>query len=410
MAWRLPAGLTNSAGARRSSCRRGVVAEQLLRAPLASAAGATSPSRRLPASSGASHSSTRSIERCRRRAAGSPHRSGARRRRDARSCERALIPRQQGEPMLANAVEQRLLDRCLVGRGIGPAREPDRAEAPAARRSDRSGRRIEIAVVAGLDPVAEEVEHGVLVDRARRRGSARPTRGPRLRRPRAMAARQAAKRDRAGSRGRRPTASSRRSVAPARDAVGESERERLAPGHAPRRSAAACDSDATPARRHLSRRLGARGLVGAPAPPARLEVRIVAAEAALGQQHGDVGRGSSEAALSRIDQHVREARLERQRGDRAAMVGDAPVGVDRAERRPACLRASSSAARGGGSRKGRRRGSASPQSRQVSSRLDKVGFEDLRRVVRRKRGGRGFFPQADRNARAPGARRGPRAA
>ena len=67
--------------------------------------------------------------------------------------------------MLDDAFQQRLLDRGLVRLGIGPAGEPDRAKAPAAGRRDRAGRRIEVAVVPGLDPVGEEVEDGRLIDR-----------------------------------------------------------------------------------------------------------------------------------------------------------------------------------------------------------------------------------------------------
>jgi hypothetical protein len=59
--------------------------------------------------------------------------------------------------MFAHAVQQRPLDRGLIGVGIWSARKTDRAEAPAPCRSDRSGRGIEIAVVASFNPVGEEL-------------------------------------------------------------------------------------------------------------------------------------------------------------------------------------------------------------------------------------------------------------
>ena len=66
--------------------------------------------------------------------------------------------------MLANAFQQCGLDRSRIRVRVGPAREADRAEAAAAGWRHRSGRGIEIAVVARLDPIGEQLEHRLLVD------------------------------------------------------------------------------------------------------------------------------------------------------------------------------------------------------------------------------------------------------
>src|SRR4029079_1258968 len=66
---------------------------------------------------------------------------------------------------------------------------------------------------------------------------------------------------------------------------------------------------ATPSARELACRFGARRLVGTPTPPAQLKVRIIAAEAPLGQQHGDVGGRGPEAAIARVEQHVCETQV-----------------------------------------------------------------------------------------------------
>ena len=92
-----------------------------------------------------------------------------------------------------------------------------------------------------------------------------------------------------------------------------------------------------------------------------------------------------EAALTRVEQHVREPRLQRQRGDGAAVarLHGLPHRARRAIDRRS--RASSTAAAGGGSRKGRRAGRPRPTAGKSSSRPREVGFEDFRRVMRRQR-------------------------
>src|SRR5918995_6041000 len=76
----------------------------------------------------------------------------------------SFVPRQQLKPMLANAVEQGLLDRALIRRWIGAGSETDGSEAPAASRRDGACHGIELAIVPNFDPVPEQLQHGRLVD------------------------------------------------------------------------------------------------------------------------------------------------------------------------------------------------------------------------------------------------------
>ena len=189
---------------------------------------------------------------------------------------------------------KRLLDRCLVGRWVGPAGEADRAEATAASRRDRAGGGIELAIVAGLDPVGEEVEHRLLVDRR----SGQDARARRMtgdfadREP--LAAGERRGRSRAESRGRRPIASFRR-LDPRR-------RETRSGKASARARARSCSStsrllDASRRRQPAAsfRAASARGRpVRAPAPPAQLQIWVVAAQPALGEKHGDIGRRRAE--------------------------------------------------------------------------------------------------------------------
>ena len=137
------------------------------------------------------------------------------------------------------------------------------------------------------------------------------------------------------------------------------------------------------------------------------KVCIGAAQPALGDQHRHFGGDLPEAARRRLDQHVREARLERQAGDGAAVRGDLPTIVNGAQPRQPVARFGE---RGGGRRieegQARRVGFAPQQTGQQQAR--QVGLEDLGRVVRGERGGRGLFPQADGDTR-PLPRGAPRA-
>ena len=137
-----------------------------------------------------------------------------------------------------------------------------------------------------------------------------------------------------------------------------------------------------PARGELARCFCSRRPVRPPAAPAQFKIGIVAAEAALGQQHGDVSRPGAEAARAGVEQHVREARLQRKGCDRAAAVRNAPLLVDCAERcqSPARLVQSGSRRRieerqAGGI------GLAPQQAGQQQAR--QIGLEDLGRIVGR---------------------------
>ncbi len=81
---------------------------------------------------------------------------------------RAIVPRKQFEAVFAHAVQQGRFDGWLVRVGIWPAGEADSTQAAVARRSDRTGRRIEVPVVTGLDSLGEQLEHGLFFDRCSR--------------------------------------------------------------------------------------------------------------------------------------------------------------------------------------------------------------------------------------------------
>ncbi len=82
-----------------------------------------------------------------------------------------------------------------------------------------------------------------------------------------------------------------------------------------------------------ARVLGALGAIATRTPVEPLgEIDGVAAEAALGQRNGEIGGDRAIAGPRGVDQHARQPRRQRERADRAALVGDAAVGVERAER------------------------------------------------------------------------------
>ena len=62
------------------------------------------------------------------------------------------------------------------------------------------------------------------------------------------------------------------------------------------------------------------------------QIDRVAAEAALGQRDGDFGGKTGAARARGVDHHTREARRQGEPRDRPALLGDAPVVVERAER------------------------------------------------------------------------------
>ena len=151
---------------------------------------------------------------------------------------------------------------------------------------------------------------------------------------------------------------------------------------------------------------------GLPSAPAELQIGITSSKPSLGQQYCDIGGSGAEASFPPIDEHVSEPRLERHCRDCAAMVGDPANFVQCAKHR----QTSSSFFQ----RCWRRRieegeacridlapkDAGEQQSRQIR-------FQDLGRIMRRKRYGRCFFPEANgdprglprRSARALGHRR-----
>ena len=190
-------------------------------------------------------------------------------------------------------------------------------------------------------------------------------------------------------------------IAAAREAVGEGEGKgnsrcsAIALLHPGLRRGTGC----SPALRHAPRGLGPRSAVAAPAPQTHLEIGVVAAQPALGEQGSDVGGGDCEPALSSLNQHMGEARVERDARDGAAVSRELPIAIERAEPRQPLTRLGQ---RGGGrrieEREPRRIGLAPQQAGQQQAR--QVSFEDFGRVMRGQSGGGGFFPQADRDAGA----------
>ena len=302
-------------------------------------------------------------------------------------------------------------DRGLVGLRIGAARQADRAEAAAARRRDRAGRRIEVAVMAGLDPVGEQVETSAARRSRPRTGCERRMHGPRLRRPRAIGCRPAERRDRAGSRGRRPIANSRPMDRGGGEPVGKGEGERSA-----RDRAALGDrhfdrsSRRPPALRPACGRLRRAATVGAPATPAQLQVGIIAAEAALGEQHRDFGRGCSRSRGRRLRsacaRGAAPAAARRSRGHAAVRRPSSSIAPSVAQPlRALRARPRRAAGRGRAGGSGRLR----PTAGRSSSRLDRSASRISGGSCAGSDARRRLLPQADGDSRAPGARRGRRA-
>ena len=99
------------------------------------------------------------------------------------------------------------------------------------------------------------------------------------------------------------------------------------------------------------------------------------------------------AARLGLDQHVGEARRQRQSGDRLAVRRSG--GRPRRSRRATSsrLRASSIAAAGGGSSQASSRGSATPQMRAIEQQGAEIGLQDLGRVEARQARSRRFLPE-----------------
>ena len=145
--------------------------------------------------------------------------------------------------------------------------------------------------------------------------------------------------------------------------------------------------------RQTPRRLGPLPALAAPPAQPQLQIGVAAAQTALGEEDGDLGRGAAPAARLGLDQHVREARREGQGGDRLAVGGGAAVGGEGAEREEALPRLVD--------RGGRRRIEPGELARvghapqgAVEKQGGEIGLENLGRIEARQSGGRGFFPEA----------------
>ena len=71
--------------------------------------------------------------------------------------------------------------------------------------------------------------------------------------------------------------------------------------------------------------------IGAPTPPAQLQIWIVTAQPPLREKNSHIGSSRAETPLVGIEQHVREPRLQWNRGDGAPVGCHAPLLIDGAE-------------------------------------------------------------------------------
>ncbi len=135
----------------------------------------------------------------------------------------------------------------------------------------------------------------------------------------------------------------------------------------------------------------------------RAQIDVVAAEPALADDRGDL-RGYKRRAFPRgVDHHAGKPRRQRQPPQMSALIGDAAVGVDGAERGEQRFRL--------GQRRPRRRieegelfRTAAP-GRQIEREGGKIGGEDFRPGIGLERRGLRLVPQpvADARLGAPGA-------
>ena len=271
--------------------------------------------------------------------------------------------------MLANAIGQCRFDCRIVGLRIGPARQADGAEPPAARRGHRPCRGVEGAVVAGLDPRRRTGRSPRLRRAPRPTGCGRRPHGRRLRRPPATGCAPAVTRDRGGSRGRRPTANARRSASRRRDRRSGKARATALPSGWP------CAS-ATPARLAQISAMRLAALARGPVS-VRQRRKRTSRSGSLPPRPRSVSKAAACAAtaakpsLPRLDHHVRQPRLERPAGNGAA-VRESNGRLRRARRASpaaAALRPRRRAAAGRGRAGGP--GRLSPQVRQARTRPDK---------------------------------------
>ena len=205
---------------------------------------------------------------------------------------------------------------CGSGLGVGAGSEADRAEAAASGRGDAAAGGIEGAVVTGLDAISEQGEDVGFVDG----GSGKDTSAGG--RPGNLGNRQPLRRGERGGRVEPEASAADRlpmlagGIAAAGQAVGEGEGDGFgqAIGTPLRRA-----GELEPAPGETAPAFGTLAAVGAPAAEAKFEVGIVAAKSALGEEDGGVGGGLAESTAGALEQHVGEARFERQAGDGVAV-------------------------------------------------------------------------------------------
>ena len=113
-------------------------------------------------------------------------------------------------------------------------------------------------------------------------------------------------------------------------------------------------------------------------------IGIIPAEPTFGQEHGHVRSCCAEAAVARVEEHMGKPWLERQRGDGAAVISDSSGVIDCAEfRQPTTRFVEPGAWRWVEEWQAGRVGLTPDQGGKKQAR--QVGFEDFRRVMRRKR-------------------------
>jgi hypothetical protein len=184
-------------------------------------------------------------------------------------------------------------------------------------------------------------------------------------------------------------------VAAARNAVGESEGDGA--GEIVRFGARLPACALGPAVGHSAGGIGALAALTLPAAMAKFEVRIVAAEPALGEQSGGIGRGAGYADFAGSDHHVGETRLKWPTSDLATVRGEAAFYVEGAQARQPVSRFVD-----GDGRRRIEKGEAgwfrlAPQ-KASEEQAREVGFENFGRVVRGKRGVGSLLPKSDRDA------------
>ena len=159
----------------------------------------------------------------------------------------------------------------------------------------------------------------------------------------------------------------------------------------PARGEEGCRARAASASREPPRVVRPLGTVAAEGLEPAREIDRVAAEAALGQQDRDLARRPRVALARGVDDHAREARRQREAGDRAALVGDAALAVDRAEGREQRARFGERAARRG-IEKGELAGIGDAPDRAVEQEAGEIGGENLGRGVGLKSAVGGLLP------------------